>query len=98
MKRTAIALMASIGLLAAAQPALAESVAVTFKDLDLSTNAGREELDRRINSAAREACGFNEERTGSRMVTQDARDCYKDARKQIENRVAMLTQTKVAGR
>lgn len=98
MKRTAYALAATIGLLAVAQPALAGSAVLKYRDLDLSSQAGREELDRRIGTAAREACGFNEAVTGTRVVSKDARDCYKEARAKIEKRFPGMTETKMAGR
>ncbi len=96
MKKTSIVL-AAIGTLCAAQPAFAEAAAVSYKDLDLTTEAGRKELDRRINTAAREVCGFNEERTGSRVVSRDARKCYEDARQKLATRIASLTRKEAAG-
>ncbi|HZF45332.1 MAG TPA: UrcA family protein, partial [Sphingomonadaceae bacterium] len=80
-----------------AQPAFAEAAVVSYKDLDLTTEQGQKELDRRIDGAAREVCGMNEERTGTRIVSSDARKCYKEARKQLENRLAALTVNKTAG-
>ncbi|HTN14974.1 MAG TPA: UrcA family protein [Sphingomonadaceae bacterium] len=96
MRKTAI-ILAAIGAICAAQPAFAEAASVSFKDLDLTTEAGREELDRRINSAAREVCGFNDERTGSRIVSRDSRKCYEDARQKLSNHIASLTNKKTAG-
>ena len=59
MKRNAIALAAAFGLLVAAQPAFAAAAAVTYSDLDLSTDAGQKELDKRIELAAKDVCGLN---------------------------------------
>jgi len=98
MKRTAYALAATIGLLAVAQPALAGSAVLKYRDLDLSSQAGREELDRRISAAAREACGFSDAVTGTRIMPKEARECYKDARAKIEQRFPGMTETKMAGR
>lgn len=97
MKRPIIAMAAAFGMLAAAQPAFAETVKVEYKDLDLSTEAGQKELDSRIDGAARRACGFGEMAVGSKIPTKEARDCVADAKKQIEKRVATLTDKKVAG-
>ncbi|MEA3039891.1 MAG: hypothetical protein QOE79_2404 [Sphingomonadales bacterium] len=40
-----------------AQPAASGAQVVHYADLDLSSAAGRRELDRRIGNAVREACG-----------------------------------------
>lgn len=66
----------------------ARSVAVTHSDLDLSTEEGREELDRRIDNAAEEACGFGETTLGTRIRTREARDCYRQAKRQLERQFA----------
>ncbi len=97
MKRSALAFAGAIGFLLAAQPVLAESVTVTYDDLDLSSEAGQKELDHRIDNAARKVCGLDQKDVGSLIPSREARDCYRDARKQIEKRVATLTQTKTAG-
>ncbi|MBS1240126.1 MAG: hypothetical protein H6R45_832 [Proteobacteria bacterium] len=97
MKSKAIALAAAFGMLMVAQPALAATTAVTYDDLDLSTKEGQQELDRRIEHAAREVCGLNEKEVGSLVPSREARTCVKDARKQLEKRVAALTQDKATG-
>lgn len=96
MKKTAIAL-AAISTIFAAQPAFAEAATVSYKDLDLTTEQGQKELDRRIDNAARDVCGMNESRTGTRMVSTDARKCYKEARQKLEKRLAALTTNKATG-
>ncbi|WP_054531364.1 UrcA family protein [Erythrobacter sp. SG61-1L] len=93
MKRSIMIIAAAVGTLVAAQPAFAEAATVSFKDLDLSTEKGRKELDRRIDNAAKDVCGYNVDRTGSRVPSNDARKCYKEARKKIETRIATLTET-----
>lgn len=97
MKRPALALAAAFGMAIAAQPALAESVTVQYKDLDLSTDAGQKELDSRIDAAARKVCGFSDLSVGSRIPTKEARDCVAEAKQKIEKRLAALTDKKVAG-
>lgn len=97
MKRPALALAAAIGGLLVAQPAFAESVEVHHSDLDLSTAEGREELDRRVDAAARKVCGLDDIRTGTRIRSRDARECYKDARAQISQRIARLTENQAVG-
>lgn len=96
MKKTAIAL-AAISTIFAAQPAFAEAAVVSYKDLDLTTEQGQKELDHRIDNAAKEVCGMNEERTGTRIVSSDARKCYKEARQKLQNRLAALTVNKATG-
>ena len=96
MKRTTLAL-AALGALFAAQPAFAESVTISYKDLDLSTAAGQEKLDQRIDAAAKKVCGFNDLTTGTRIPTREARECIADARQKLEQRLATLTSKKVAG-
>ncbi|WEK45469.1 MAG: UrcA family protein [Candidatus Andeanibacterium colombiense] len=81
---------AALGAALAAQPAFAESVTVPYKDLDLSTAAGQKQLGNRIDSAARKVCGFDQRVTGTRIPDPEARACVADARKKIEQRVALL--------
>ena len=97
MKHTLPAIAAAFAALIAAPPVLAETAAVTYQDLDLSTQQGRDELDNRIDAAAKKVCGFGEVRTGSRMISGDSRNCYKQARKELEQRIAALRQKKAAG-
>jgi len=74
-----------------ATPAAAENVsAVTYSDLDLSTSAGQAKLERRIDSAARSACGFAEIRTGTIMRSSAARECYEEAKARVHQQVAEL--------
>ncbi|MEL1251833.1 UrcA family protein [Aurantiacibacter gilvus] len=66
----------------------ARTVVVAHSDLDLSTEEGREALDRRIDNAAEEACGFGETTLGTRARTREARDCYRQAKRQLERQFA----------
>ncbi len=88
---------AALGLAVVSTPALAgsgqaQSVSVTFADLDLSTAEGADELDRRIDNAARQACYIDYKRTGSRMRTSDSKACYAKARKSVERQVAVMVE------
>lgn len=65
-------------------------VAVKYSDLDLSTKAGQEKLDRRIDDAARSACGMDDPSTGSRIRSSEARQCYEQTRANVHERVARL--------
>lgn len=97
MNTPAFALSALAGALLAVQPAVAASVEVEYKDLDLTTKEGANELDRRLDSAAREVCGANESTVGSRVMSRETRQCIRDAKRQIEQSVARLTEEEQAG-
>lgn len=94
------AILAAAGLLGAAAvfaaPALAESagaetaVAVKYADLDLSTRAGQEKLERRIDSAARSACGMEEIRTGRFTPSTAQRQCYQQTKTSVHDQVAEM--------
>jgi UrcA family protein len=84
-------------MLLAAQPLAAASVEVKYNDLDLSTEQGRKELDRRINDAAKDVCGAGEESVGSRVQSRETRDCIKQAKRQIEQSLAKITGDEKAG-
>jgi UrcA family protein len=72
-----------------AVPAAAESsVAVKYSDLDLSTRAGQQKLERRIDSAAREACGMDEVRTGRLTPSTTQRQCYAQTKASVHDQVA----------
>lgn len=62
IKAIIAASLCTFGVLAAPSMAMAHStiqthVPVFYQDLDLTTNAGQKSLQRRINAAARKACG-----------------------------------------
>ena len=97
MKRPQYAIAAFFGALLAAQPVLAETAAITYDDLDLTTAEGKAELDRRVDKAAKDICGYSELMVGSRIVPAEARKCYKDALKQIKKSVAAIVNNKAAG-
>lgn len=83
--KTAIATLFSLGLATAAQ---ATGVALRYNDLDLSTDAGRAELDRRIDRVMRQACPA-ETITGSRIAVESARaECIAAVRRQIDVKLA----------
>ena len=72
----------------AASAAAGTSVAVKYSDLDLSTRAGQQKLERRIDSAAREACGMDEVRTGRLTASTAQRQCYAQTKASVHNQVA----------
>jgi UrcA family protein len=96
MKKPLIASLALAALGAStivlAPPALAGAATLRTSDLDLTTEAGKAELSRRIDAAVNQACPA-ETITGSRIANQSAREeCVAEARKQIQAHVAKLTK------
>ena len=90
MKTLALA-AAAIGLMATpalASPDKAPSANVSFAGLDLATPEGQKELDARINSAARSICQIDKIRTGTRLKSSEARECYAKARASAKKQVA----------
>jgi UrcA family protein len=86
-----------------AAPAFAEpaketrGVSVSYEDLDLGSDEGRAELDRRIENAAKQACGVNEHEVGSRIVSRDARRCVREAKRNIDDNFADLINEQQRG-
>ncbi|MEO1489698.1 MAG: UrcA family protein [Pseudomonadota bacterium] len=97
MKSVTFALVAaSLGVAGAATPAFATSAevkteTVSFADLDLSTQAGQETLDRRVNAAAKRVCDTNSASTTNRLRSYDARKCLAKARASARQQVATVT-------
>ena len=74
--------------LLAAPAAAAESVAVKYDDLDLSTRAGQQKLERRIDSAARSACAMDRVQTGRLTPSNEQRQCYAQTKASVHEQVA----------
>jgi UrcA family protein len=68
--------------------AVESSVAVRYSDLDLATPQGQRALERRIARAARSICGVDAETTGTRIASPEANDCYRQALRNVRERVA----------
>lgn len=75
-----------------ATPALAESVRVEYKDLNLATAQGQEALQGRLESAARQVCGMRDIRTGTRVPDPQARECYKTVLADMEHKFAGIVE------
>ena len=81
-----------------ASSAAAETVRLSYGDLDLASAAGQQELSRRIETAARRACAVDAP-TGTRIVPTHGRDaCMADVRRQAETRLAAKTSGERRGR
>ena len=81
----------------AAQETETRTTGVTYNDLDLSTENGRQELDNRIDDAAKQVCGMGERATGSNMATRESRQCYRDAKRQLERHFAQVIEDQARG-
>jgi len=102
MKTLAIT-AAAIGLAVTASPALAggdtetNTMDVSLAGLDLDTPEGQETLDRRIDRAAREVCGYGRQRTGTRLPSRAASECYKKAKASARQQVAAIIENRRRG-
>ena len=75
---------------ASAQSTEQRTTGVTHRDLDLATEEGRAELERRIDNAARQVCAIGETDLGTRIMTREKRTCYREAREQLDRQFARV--------
>ena len=98
MQSLALAVVAA----ALAVPALAADeaprIGVRYGDLDLTSAEGQQKLDQRLERAAREVCGMNETAVGSHLRSNHARECYREARRQLDQQYAAVVNRKSAAR
>lgn len=98
----ALAAIGSVFALAAA-PALAESrsgtaMIVPYGDLNLESAQGQQALERRIDQAARKICRMDAVPTGTRVQSNDALRCYREARARAAERLtALVNQRRIGG-
>lgn len=74
-----------------------KSVAVSYHDLDLSSAEGLKALERRLESAARRACDYNNLQVGSRIKSRSQRDCLIVARKSAKAQFAQIVSEQQLG-
>ncbi len=74
--KTKLIALALIGGGIVGTPAAAEDIAITYQDLDLATEKGQRILQHRIDKAARKVCGYDEQRTGTRIRPWETDRCY----------------------
>lgn len=102
MKTFALA-AAALGLVgSAATPVLAEegerlSIEVKVDDINLASPSGQKLLDRRIERAVRTVCRLDAPTTGSRILTQEKRDCLVAARADARQQVALIAGDRQRG-
>ena len=75
-----------------AAPAQAKDVTVSYADLNLTTVEGQKTLARRLDAAARNACTYDQLSTGTRIRDPQAVACYKKARAQSHDHMAMAVE------
>jgi UrcA family protein len=98
MQSLALALAAAVLAAPVAAKDETPAVAVRYSDLDLTNEAGQRQLDMRLERAARDVCGMNETAVGSRLPAQRSRECYREARRDLDRQYAQLLSRKsVAG-
>jgi len=67
-----------------------QTTGVSYRDLDLRTDAGQAELGQRIDRAARQVCNLDESVLGTRIPSRDARACYVQAKRQLDEQFAVV--------
>jgi|GEM_PF-923202 len=102
LTKTIATAAAALGLACAAAPALAAdrqttSVDVSLEGIDLSTEAGQKELERKIERAVRAVCRTTHDNTGTRIMSQEARACLANARNQAREQVAAIVEDQRRG-
>ncbi len=95
MRNTLFSLSLAAGMMALASQASASepaqpAISVAYHDLDLASDSGRAELDRRIDRAARSVCNADQRATGTLLPRSEARTCVRAAKAQLETRLAQL--------
>ena len=86
----ALALTASLPAIAAPDR-IVRSEVVRFNDLDLADPAGIATLERRINSAARRVCEYQDTRGSTILFSQDRAACMANALAAARQQVAAKT-------
>ncbi len=105
MKSAYIALAAigsTLALAGTAAPAIAQSnggdLVIVYSDLNLDTAKGQKTLKRRIDKAAWEFCGMDQNQTGTMLRSNQSTDCYKQAKSLAMKQMAkLLDDTRLGG-
>lgn len=97
IRSTLLALAAAVVAVPAAADAPKETIRVEYKDLDLASAAGREELELRLDRAVRTICGVDDARTGTRLPSTRSSRCLRDARIDLDKQFAGLIETRSKG-
>lgn len=95
--KTPLIALAALGSLALAGTAHAESMAIQYNDLNLSTEQGQKTLERRIDAAANKVCGAENARTGTRLLSREQRECVAEARAKAREQFAAIVEDRQLG-
>jgi len=68
------------------------TVEVKYADLDLSTESGVTQLNRRIDDAAKQICSAGAVRTGTILPSQAEQQCRRETVRKLQERVAAVIQ------
>lgn len=104
MKRAYLAVAAigsAIALAGAGAPAVAETIqqtmVVKYTDLNLASAKDQKILERRIDRAAKKICGLDRARTGTRLKSPKAQECYRTAKANATKQFAVLIEEQRIG-
>ncbi len=73
------------------------AVAVAYDDLDLATEEGQTQLERRLRRAARYVCGMDIRDAASRFPSREAQLCYAEKVESFDRRIASIVETQAYG-
>ena len=96
MQSLALAVVAAALAVPAAAAEKAPRVGVHYGDLDLTSAEGQQKLDQRLERAAREVCGMNQTAVGSHLRSSHSRECYREARRHLDQQYAEAVNRKSA--
>ena len=94
MQSLALALAAAVLAAPAAAADEPPVVRVHYGDLDLTSAAGQRQLDIRLERAARDVCNMDEKVTGSHLRAATSRECYREARRYLDQQYAQAVSRK----
>ena len=95
--KTILATVAAAGVALSASSASAETVHVTYADLDLQTAAGQKTLESRIDRASRKACGYTIQGRGDLSAEQAVRSCFDKAKARANRQFAARADAAAMG-
>ena len=90
----ALVLVAGLPATAALAGPVVKKEVVRFDDLNLTSPAGVQALERRISAAAKRVCNYNETRGFSYIVSKDISDCMNNALASARQQVALKSGTR----
>lgn len=95
--KTLFTTLAAAGLALSATAAQAESVRVTYSDLNLASPEGQKQLSQRIDRAARNVCGHTRGGTRNLQLDRATRACFEKAKADAGAQFASLVSDHALG-